>query len=63
MSNVEFNEEVSSINTNSSTQTKNAPLVKWFIKKGWVKDEKSAQTLMIAVTVICFGIAFYLLFA
>jgi hypothetical protein len=31
----------------------------WFIKKGWVKDEKSANVLMIIISIVCLAIAFY----
>ena len=61
MSNVEFNEESNFVN--NSIATKNAPITKWLIKKGWVKSEKSAEAIMITITVLCFAVAFYLLLA
>ncbi|MFZ2038986.1 MAG: hypothetical protein WAV11_03565 [Minisyncoccia bacterium] len=31
----------------------------WFIKNGWVKDQKSAEVLMIVISIVCFAVAIY----
>jgi len=59
---VEFDEEKNFNSAyNQSVSSPASGLTSWFIKKGWVKDEKGAQYLMFFVIAICFGLTIFLI--
>jgi hypothetical protein len=58
---VEFDEEIKFNNSyNKSISTSTSGLTEWMIKKGIVKTEKSAKSLMIIVTILCFALAIFI---
>jgi hypothetical protein len=57
---VQFEEEQNFNDSyNKSISKSNSGLTAWIIKKGWAKDEKGANSMMIIVTIICFALAIF----
>jgi len=61
MSGVQFEEDYNRPNFGNQNSSEKG-LTGWLIKKGIVKDEKSAQMVLISVMIICFGITGFLIF-
>jgi hypothetical protein len=62
MSNIQFEEGYNQVNAKYyNNASGDRGMVAWLIKKGIVKDEKTAQIVLLVVAVICFGLAFYLM--
>lgn len=59
---VEFDEEKNFNSAyNQSVSGSTSGLTSWLIKKGWVKDEKGAQYIMLLIIALCFGLTFFLI--
>lgn len=59
---VEFNEENSfdrSYAQKESHSSTSVGLTAWIIKRGWAKNESQANTVMIIISIICFGLAIF----
>ncbi len=53
---VEFDENKP---VNYDYKLKDGSLTSFFIRIGWAKDEKGAQTVMIVITIVCFSLSIY----
>jgi len=58
---VEFNEPNFN-DIREKSKESSSSLTGWFIKKGWAKDEKGANKIMLIVMIVCFALTLYVIF-